>query len=415
VLVAALGQLRTPPGATRLFLPSGPTAMAWVQPDSQPELPANAVRELSSVLAGELLRRAESLPPLRSVLLDDGLADLAAPTAERSTTAVQVRLPRGSTQPLPDGGRVRFFLHWAEPEGERVDLDLSMGVYDEAWENLGVCSYTNLRLGGSAAVHSGDLTSAPEPLGATEFVDLDLAKLRELGGRYVTAVVFSYNDVPFEKLARGFGGFMSEPAGLFDPLAVEQRFDLSGPSKILLLLVVDLWARTFRWVDLNLQAAGANHAIDDHEGELARIGSALEDAFGLGDRVTLWEISGWNAAARSREVVVRRRDGAYGSYQRGDDESVTAFANRLIALTPPDLELGTVADLTGVDFAALVRSGVELPAGTSAYALYPWSLDGAKVQVLDAADLVAEFASVRVRPVQIDVGVEPDSESRRLG
>ncbi len=60
-----------------------------------------------------------------------------------------------------------------------------------------------------AAVHSGDLTSAPAPDGATEYVDLDLAALTAAGVRFVVPTVLSFNDVPFERLPDAFAGFMA--------------------------------------------------------------------------------------------------------------------------------------------------------------------------------------------------------------
>lgn len=414
MLIAALGQVRTPPGVTRLFLPSGQGAKVWSQPGTQRPLAAEAVRQASDVITGELLQRAESLPPLSRVLLDDGLASLTAPTGERSTSSAKVRLPRGSTQQLPFGERLRFFLHWAQPPDVEVDLDLSVALFDESWTFAGLCAYTNLRFGGTAAVHSGDLTSAPQPLGASEFIDLDLPALRKRNVRYVVPTVFSYNDVPFEKLERGFAGFMKNPDGLFDPLAVEQRFDLAGPAKILLLLVADLWSRTFRWVDLNLGGGSSVHNVEIHESALGELGAAVEDVFGLGDRVTLWELAGWNAAARGQEVIVRRGGGDLGRYVRRPGESTATFAGRLIALTPPDAELSDALP-AGIEYAALIHGDVELPDGASVYALYPWRLDPTKLRLLDAADLAAEFASVRVRPVEVDLGVEADAEPRRLG
>ena len=65
-----------------------------------------------------------------------------------------------------------------------------------------MCDYTRLRFDQDALVHSGDLTSAPGPHGSTEFVDIDLRAVRRVGGRYVLPVVFSYNDVPFDPIAR---------------------------------------------------------------------------------------------------------------------------------------------------------------------------------------------------------------------
>ncbi|GAA4236606.1 hypothetical protein FHR32_008275 [Streptosporangium album] len=389
VLIAALGQLRTPPGGTRMFLPRGGSARIWAEPDTRRPIPADAVASVSSALTAEMLRRAAALPAVEVAVLDEALADLLAPTAERSASSALVRLPRGSVQPIPAGERIRLFLHWAEPAEQRVDLDLSVALFDERWRFTGLCDYTSLRLGGTAAVHSGDLTSAPEPLGASEFVDLDVRALRALGGRYAVPVVFSFNDVPFDQLVRGFAGFMDAPDGLFDPLAVRQRFDLAGPAKILLPLVADLWSRTMRWADLNLSAAGAFHNMDGNHEQLARLGAALEDAFGLGDRVTLWEVSCWHAAARAPVVVVRHRDGTTSRYLRGPAEGMGDFAGRLTALTVPDDSRET---LGGAGFAGAVEGDLELADGAQVYALHPRDLDPARVHMLGATDLVGQLS-----------------------
>ncbi|GGT05237.1 hypothetical protein GCM10010156_73700 [Planobispora rosea] len=406
VLISALGQLRTPPGGSRVFLPRGGTARIWTEPDTRPPVPAEAVTAVSSVLIAEMLRRAAALPAVERAVLDEELTDLLAPVAERSASSSLVRLPRGSVRPLPSGGRIRLFLHWAQPADHRVDLDLSVALFDERWEFTGLCDYTNLVLGDDAAVHSGDLTSAPEPLGASEFVDLDVTAMRAIGGRYAVPVVFSYNDVPFDRLVRGFAGFMETPPGeLFDPLAVRQRFDLAGPAKILVPLVADLWSRTMRWADLNLSTDGGFNDLDEHHEQLARLGSALEDVFGLGDRVTLWEVACWHAAARAAAVTVRHRDGTVGHYRRGPDETAAAFAARLTARTLPDHTwttregAGLALPDRGTDaagqrtpreasFAAVIDDDLDVAEGAQVYALHPGRLDPAGIRALDAPGLV---------------------------
>ncbi len=174
VLVAVLGQLRTAPEGIRLFFPRGGSARAWAEPDYRPPLPAELAAALVDVLTGELLRRAAALARLDRAFLDEGLAELPAPGSERSASAGLVRMTRGSAQPISADGPLRLFLHWVEPAGTRVDLDLSVAIYNEQWDFLGLCDDTDLRFEEGAAVHSGNLTSAPAPLGASEFVDLDL-------------------------------------------------------------------------------------------------------------------------------------------------------------------------------------------------------------------------------------------------
>lgn len=391
VLTAALGQVRTPPGDLRLFFPRGGTARIWTRVDGREPLPAELAAALADVLVGEMLRRATDLPRLRRVFLDEELARLAAPGSERSASSTLLRMTRGSAVPIPQDELLRLFLHWVEPSGRRVDLDLSVAVFDEEWGFVGLCDYTRLRFDQDALVHSGDLTSAPAPHGSTEFVDLDLRAVRRVGGRYVLPVVFSYNNVPFDELERGFVGVMRQPTGLFDPAAVEERFDLAGPAKILLPFGVDLQTKDLRWYDVNLSAAGYGHNIAKYGGHLALMAATMEDVHGAGDRVSLWEICCWHAAARTDEVVVRCADGSVVGYLRDPAEDLSVFARRLTARLEPDRVWDQDA-ADRADFAAVLTADITPRVGAQVFALHPQLLDPATHTLLDAPQLLSALA-----------------------
>lgn len=391
VVVAAIGQLRTPPGGSRLFFPRGGSTRAWVEPDRRPPIAAELVTELTGLLIGELVRRGSMLAPVGRVFLDERLDELAAPGSERSASASLVRLTRGSTQPIADDEVLRLFLHWSQPTGIRVDLDLSLAMFDERWDFVGLCDYTTLRFEQDALIHSGDLTSAPEPLGASEFVDIDTELVRVLGGRYLLPVVFSYNDVEFDRLERGFAGVMAQPSGLFDPLAVRQRFDLNGPARIMIPFVVDLWESRLRWFDIDLTARGFGHDYGRYAAQLARLAAAMDDVYGAGDRVSLWELSCWHAAGRAGEIAVRTADGDVVGYQRRTGEDPAGFARRVAARREPDLRLpADAAELA--DLAAVITGDIDPAPGAEVYALYPAGLDGDRVTLIDAAHLLGVLA-----------------------
>ncbi|WP_427891421.1 MXAN_6230/SCO0854 family RING domain-containing protein [Kribbella sp. GL6] len=391
VLTAALGQVRTPPGDLRLFFPRGGTTRIWTAVDEREPLPADLAAELSGVLTGEMLRRATGLPRWRRAFLDEELTRLAAPGSERGASASLLRMPRGSAAPIPQDELLRLFLHWVEPAGRRVDLDLSVAVFDDEWGFAGLCDYTRLRFDEDALVHSGDLTSAPGPGGSTEFVDVDLRAVRRVGGRYLLPVVFSYNDVPFEELERGFAGMLRQPSGLFDPAAVEERFDLAGPAKILLPFGVDLQTKELRWYDVNLSAAGYGHDIARYAGQLGLMAATLEEVHGSGDRVSLWEICCWHAAARTDEIVVRCADGSVVGYRRGAGEELAAFARRVTARLEPD-RAWDVDAAAGAEFVAVLTGDLEARPGAEVYALHPRLLDNASVALIDAPHLLAVLA-----------------------
>jgi hypothetical protein len=390
VLLATLGAVRAAswPAGTRLYFPRGGAARLWAEPDRRPRLPGNLAADLDAAISGELLRRAGTLPPVGTALLDAALADLVAPFTERTASKALVTLPRGSAQPLPAGRTVRLFLHWTQPAGTRVDLDLSVALYDTDGEYVGWCDYTRLRFGDNDAVHSGDLTSAPAPLGASEFVDLDVAALRKRGIRYATMIVFSYNDVPFDAMTDAFAGLMADPgrgSEPFTPKSVEQRFDLAGAVKVAAPLLLDLQTGTMRWVDAALVGSGTGHNVRRYSRTIGRLGAAADTYFSAGHRVSMWELACWHAAARADTVIVRHRDGSRGTYRRAAGEPIAGFACRLIALSPADAPAPSDAS---PELAALARGDVDLPDGAQVYALYPDRLDAARLRVLRASDLV---------------------------
>lgn len=363
-----------------------------------------------------------------AAVLDAGLTDLPVPTAERGVAASLAAIPRGSSLPMPrDGERVRLFLHWRQPTGLRVDLDLSVGMYDAEWRFVGLCDYTRLEYAGGAALHSGDLTSAPGPHGATEYVDLDLPRLAGAGVRHLVVAVLSYNDVPFEELPDAFAGFMEVGAERaedarpgrpprrtrrqvrkdtarertrYDARTVRQRFDLTGDAKIRIPMTVDLSTRRALWADVTLASgAGGHHNVWSYRTRMARMARDLSDAFAPGTRVTLWDLACWHAAARTRPgapVFVREGRGLR-TYRRRAGESAHGFAVRLREDWAPDSSLPAAEPpltAAGQIFSALVHADLAVPptATGTAYRLYPGGADATAQRLVSAGDLVAELA-----------------------
>ncbi|MFF3336130.1 MXAN_6230/SCO0854 family RING domain-containing protein [Streptomyces sp. NPDC002888] len=413
-LLAALGRMRVRhlPGERRVFFPRGQITQAYAADDDRPPLASGVTSEVCDLLEAEVVRRLAAAPRVELAVLDSALGGLAVPATERADTKALVSVPRGSTQPLPDGEVLRLFLHWTEPAKTRVDLDLSVALYDEEWNFVGLCDYTNLVYGERWAVHSGDLTSAPAPEGATEYVDLNLTSLGDLGVRYAIPVVFSFNNIAFERLLDAFAGFMTLPSAAeeardasYDPRTVRQRYDLVGDSRIHVPMLVDLRDRTFLWADLHLPSSDGDHDLDRHGADLGRAGRNLYQYFASG-RTTLWELAVWHAAARADEVAVLRRAPRPGApdelwhYRRRDGEPDTAFATRIRLLQPPErqerAEGSTAEALAGEAAAkkhvllALVDGGVA-PEGASGavYRLLPGPVDGCGLEPLAAGDLVA--------------------------
>ncbi|NOJ79689.1 MXAN_6230/SCO0854 family RING domain-containing protein [Myxococcus xanthus] len=393
LLLTAAAHLRQrhKPFAKRVFFPKGEATHAWGMEDRRPLLPGDAIGQLVAPLERELLRRAEALPAFPQAMLDEALADLMVPLAEKTASRALVAVPRGSLLPLPEGKTLRFFVHWTEPKGTRVDLDLSVAFYDKDWWLVDLCDFTNLRLADGAAVHSGDVTSGPLPTGGAEFLDVHAPRLLARGVRYAIPVVFSYNSVSFDRMEDAFAGFMvrdGEGGPHFDARAVAQRFDLQGSGKISVPLVIDLVEKQLRWVDVKVPPEDGFQSVHRSRGELANLGKDTLAYFGTGARPTLWELACLHAAARSRTVQVRRRDGTVSVLKRGPDEDTATFLRRLRGL---EVDATTHAFTPGSapTFFAGMTDPSSLPAGSEGYALRFLHTSAESVSRLAAGDLVS--------------------------
>lgn len=302
---------RVPGTPRRVFFPRGNVMRAWSEIDRRPLLAPGGPDVIRKAIEDALVSRARNLPRFDIAVIDAALGDYPMPTRARTVAPASRTLPRGARIPIPTNDVLRLFLHWTDPDAStRVDLDLSVLFLDANWHYVGHCDYTALRFR-DGAVHSGDLTSAPPPLGATEFLDLRLPELAAAGVARAVPVVFSYNDVPFDRLTDAFAGFSLPTAGgeLFDASRVALRFDLVGDARVLVPMVVHLDDHFLRWTDVNVSSAGYGHAIQRYSTVLGHLAEDMELAFGIERRASLLQVAAMHAAGRADRVWIRYADG----------------------------------------------------------------------------------------------------------
>jgi len=300
-----------------------------------------------------------------------------APFNERTASRSAVSLPRGSRIAVPQGKLVRLFLHWCEParDGRTTDLDLSIGLYDESWRYVGVCSYYELQAKGKdgsvIAQSSGDLRSGPWPDGATEFVDLHRDKALAAGVRYAVMVVNNYVGMPFSQLDRGFAGLMfrDDATGKhFDPRTVELKFALDGENGVFMPLVLDIHNDQLHWLDVHATGSLAFNNVESSNTAITKICPELMMYFGSGVRCSMFDLGLLHAAARCQRVFIR---GQYlAQFVRRTDETVAAFHARLVRGEADEPHSDPLPSDGAPVLALLYRGNVELPAGSNAYALF---------------------------------------------
>ena len=207
---------------------------------------------------------------LGRIAVDQGMYEgYTTPVGLRSASPGMRTAGRGTRLPLPEGETIRFFLHWrdlpeappkapgpagpaaAEDRDTRVDLDLSAFFVSEDFTRTEQIAYYNLR--STAAVHSGDLTSAPD--GAAEFIDVTLAEALRQGWRYVVKTVHSFSHHRLSEVPECWAGAMARGADpqsgeVFEASTVMQRLDLVSPTFNATPFVIDLAERRLIWWDL---------------------------------------------------------------------------------------------------------------------------------------------------------------------
>lgn len=384
---------RAVPAAVRVYWPKSKVALGVYDQDRRPPLSGAAIAASLEVIRAELLARFEKKPRFSRAIVDRELASVIVPFNERTSARAAVSLPRGSRIDVPAGKLLRLFLHWCEPEagGHRSDLDLSVGFYDAAWKHTGVCSYYNLKLiappsNQVVATSSGDLTSAPYPNGASEFVDLDREKALAAGMRYAVFVVNNYSGMAFSALERGFAGIMyrdDRDGKHFDPRTVELKFSIEGENGIFLPLVLDLESNSLHWLDVHARGSLQFNNVASSNREITTICPSLIEYFGSKTRPSMQTLALLHAAARSESIYLR--GDTTQLYRRRAGETAIEFHDRILRGEPDEDRAQISSGDSAPILAALYRGNIDLPRQSAAYALFRESV----TPNLAAADLLS--------------------------
>lgn len=299
-------------GSVRMFLPKGNAQRAKFSAPLEP-MDAHLIEDAQNVIMNALrLQYADKSPVGKNakVFIDPALYQYAVPFQVREQGVATRVIGRGSRVPIGPGEFLRFFVWWKDIDGgdsyrDRVDLDLSLSFMDEDFKVTSEVSYYNLRNG--AAVHSGDITSAPE--GAAEYIDIRSEELARISGnsRYVAASVLSFTHQPYSQIPEAVAGVMlreSLDAGeVFDGKTVETAFSLTQDSDGVLPYVFDLQTRELIWVGLSVVGGRINYA-GGHRSAFSHIVQAATTH----KVVTVGQLVAQHAQARGAVVVADAED-----------------------------------------------------------------------------------------------------------
>lgn len=249
----------------RSAFPKGTTSYVLLLEGHERPLDAIVKDRLSAILEEALIAKFSEKEPMGNVYVSDSLKNFVVPFSQRSASAGKKIITRGSRIPIDrETSILRAFLWWTNlDESEyygRVDLDLSASVYNELYRCIDYISFSNLHdsVRERGLVHSGDITNGG-PIsgsGVAEFIDIDLDKVKELGGRYIVFQCYSFTGQPFDKLPNSSFGWMNredmDSGEVFEPLTVVNLIELSQPTTRFTPVIFDLFNREFIWADLNI-------------------------------------------------------------------------------------------------------------------------------------------------------------------
>lgn len=297
----------TSPTDIRTFMPKGEVANLVTVPETREPLSLFAVSKVAAIVEQALVKQYSTKDSLGKVYVDEKLKQFAIPSSVRNASRALNTLGRGSRISVGKDAAtdvLRLFVWWKDGD-YRTDLDLSVGLLDEYFNMTSHISYTHLRSNG--AVHSGDITSAPN--GASEFVDLDVAALRARGIRYAVMSVYSFTHQPFFDLPECFAGFMlrekdnsnfAQSGGIFDAKTVEQAFDLTSDTQISVPLIFDLEKGEAIWADIALKHnLLENRNIENNRASLQNVVRGIVSV----EKPTLYDLFISHADARGELVL----------------------------------------------------------------------------------------------------------------
>jgi hypothetical protein len=249
---------------------------AWVAPDTRDLLDPGAAASMLALIDAEIARR---LPDPGHLVIDPMMLAVALPLSGKPAPEGLRVFPRGSVLPVGPGTILRFFTYWRE-NSQRTDFDLSCVFTDENFRADSHVAYTSLR--NDVAEHSGDITAAPAPDGASEFINVHLDRI---GRGYVIPQVYVFAGEGFGEVAENFFGFMTMREGQlgapFEPRLVRAKSALHGTGRTAVPVVFYLgedgrWYA--KWLHLYLRGTaswGGGYRVEENKLTVKILASAV--------------------------------------------------------------------------------------------------------------------------------------------
>lgn len=155
------------------------------------------------------------------IIVEGKLRDKVVPFLSRNSD-----LDRGSKIKIGSSKYLYMFVHWVQSNSRRTDLDLSAVTFDSNWDQ------TTVYFGNQAnsyISHSGDITNAPAPNGATEYIRINMSSIPK-DKKYILPIINVYAGDVFSNNDVAYAGFMLSDSKEFCLEQEHVRYDLAQPA-----------------------------------------------------------------------------------------------------------------------------------------------------------------------------------------
>lgn len=314
-----------------IVMPKGRTSKLIEYPDNKAKLDEKWCQKVIEAIKRALNKIYASRDGMGPCFINTNLKDYLIPSSNRTANEGLNIYSRGSILRLKkDTKAARFFIYWVGN-----DVDLSCSLLNEDLKMIEQVSWTNLTskdvgqtLGNGAFYHSGDITYAPK--GASEFIDLNFAKINQIyhSARYAVMYVFSYSGIPFNKIDDCFAGVMEredlDSGEIFEAKTVRIKANLQAQSLGVCPMIVDLKTKAIYWADIAIQNDFVTQQV---ETTLSKAQMAVKLVLDLKNKLpSVYDVLMTNVL--SRETLVSQNEtGAYVDVngQSYPPEAVTIF------------------------------------------------------------------------------------------
>lgn len=317
----------------RIFFPKSSTGQkTYVKEETLPELPLKIVQGITSKLYLAILSHFAKKEFLGAVYIDPAVEKVIIPNAQRSASSMSKIITRGSRVPMKkDMKYFRPYIWWTNmKDGTRVDLDLSVVVFNENLERLTSVSYMNLRNMEYGIVHSGDITNGGDYTGpgVAEFIDCNIEKCKKQGARYLMMTIHLYSGGPkISDIGNVSAGYMElreddvDMRGhtsrynndtireVFQIQNVALDFTVTTEATVATPVIIDLETNELIWVDLAGDPTNAlYHFVGNNVHSSAEALVYNLKATMFSDKIKLFDLITMHADARG--MLVYNKDDA---------------------------------------------------------------------------------------------------------